>query len=267
MLIHNADVIKIRVSLPKGLWAKHSDKHTSFVSVLYPAWPLIWISGVAAEGKAPLETDVQSAGLTWGIKMKCVAGLPDPPLSFLELWDIPGAQQAAGNLPQGCPWPAVGTHISSQDQTRSGRASLAPWEPFEGWWERSAARSCPGQAAGRQWGSDPHAPAPSEPTHPLRLLGGPVLHTPALFRADLGDVCTRRPQNKSSLIHSSTQKGGYYFLITCSCGRHLRIWNETLTQLTISSDDKICYRFVPAKRIISWNVPRMSLFSHMLKTY
>lgn len=77
MLIHNADVIKIRVSLPKGLWAEH----TSFVSVLYPAWPLTWISGVAAEGKAPLETDVQSAGLTWGIKMEMCGScltLPSP---------------------------------------------------------------------------------------------------------------------------------------------------------------------------------------------
>lgn len=32
-----------------------------------------------------------------------------------------------------------------------------------------------------------------------------------------GAVCTCRPQNKSSLIYSSAWKGGYYFLITCSC--------------------------------------------------
>lgn len=133
MLIHNADVVKIRVSLPKGLWTEHSDKYTSFVLVLYPAWPLMWISDVAAEGKPPLECRAYLRHKDGNV---CRAAWPSLSSSCgiplvhgrLQITSPKAAPHLLGATPHHLPAP------SSISQTRSDRASLGHRQPFGGWW-------------------------------------------------------------------------------------------------------------------------------------
>ena len=142
------------------------------------------------------------------------------------------------------PGPRVIACLPDQEQQSLSGTATALWLVARR--KRSAPSPHPGSGAGRWWGPDPCTPVSSQPEHSLKLLGGASSPHTYPLRSRPGS-CLQLQTTKQEFSESfsilkrwagCTQILSSHHLFSWHCwDRHLKIWSNLLTQLTVSSDN------------------------------